>query len=155
MNCLQYIVEQIQNSDSTTRYLWVDQLMNLGIRGLGIKIDDLEFIGRDSKNIFRASPKWEKIKEHINNHVLGSSFLIRFSVPTDEEIWGDDFPLRISSCDASQHRFKLTLPFFNKAFSTPIVVNNAAGIVKEKNSVGQDWTNVVVTKEHPRILKIG
>lgn len=146
MNCLQYIVKQIQDSNSDTRYLWVDQLMDMGIRGLGIKIDDLEFIGRDSKNVFRASPKWEKIEEHINNHVLGNSFLIRFSLPADNEIWSGNAPLRISSCDASQHRFKLTLPLFNKAFSTPIVVNNAAGIIKEKNSAGQNWIRVVVPK---------
>lgn len=146
LNCLKFIVKKIQESDSAKRYLWVDRLTNLGIRGLGLKVDDLEFIGTKTKNIFRGEPKWEKIEEHINKHVLSDSFLMKISLPDDDEIWGNEIPLRISSCDASQHRFKLTLPYFNKTFSTPIVVNNAAGIIKEKSDSKPDWFKVAVPK---------
>lgn len=144
--CLKHIVNKIQTSDSAVRYLWVDRLQNLGIRGLGLKIDDLEFQGNDSKNIFRSEPKWDRIESHINDVVLGDNFLMKMSVPSDEKIWGNGFPLRMSACDASQHSLKLTLPYFNKWFSTPIVINNAAGIIKEKNGSKADWINVVVPK---------
>lgn len=145
-DCLQFLVKQIQSSDESKRFLWIDQLVNLGVRGLGIKIDDLEFIGRDSKNIFRATPKWDKIREHINKHVLGDTFLMCVSLEDDDKIWGGDIPLRISSSDATQHKFKLTLPFYNKTFSTPIVINNAAGIIKEKNSSKSNWIKIAVPK---------
>lgn len=146
LDCLKHIVNQIQTCKKSQQHVWVDQLLNLGVRGLGIKIDDLELIGKDSKNIFRDVPKWDNIKKHIDNHVLGNTFLMKMSVKTDSELWGNDNPLRVSSCDASQHRFKLALPFYNKRFSTPVVVNNAAGIIKEKSLDTSNWINIVVPK---------
>ena len=145
-NCLQFLVKQIQSSDKSKRSLWVEQLVSLGIRGLGIKIDDLEFIGSDSQSIFRATPKWDKIREHINKHVLGDTFLMCISLENDDKIWGENIPLRISSCDATQHKFKLTLPYYNRTFSTPIVINNAAGIIKEENEPKHTWVKVAVPK---------
>ncbi len=70
----------------------------------------------------------------------------RQKVPSDKDLWGSDFPLRISACDASQHRFKLKIPYFNKYFSTPIVINNAAGIIKERKTDEPNWVNIVVPK---------
>jgi len=146
LNCIKFIVSQIRIVDKTKRYMWVEQLDALAIRGLGIKIDDLEFIGDDSQNIFRAEPKWDNIKKHIDSIVLGKYFIEKISVPTDKELWGDEFPLRISACDASQHRLKLRIPFFNKNFSTPIVVNNAAGVIKQRKTDTPEWCNIVVPK---------
>ena len=146
LNCLRSIVKKIQTTESSKRYMWVDRLENLAIRGLGLTVDELEFIGSDSKNIFRSEPQWDKIESHINQIVLGDSFIMNFSIPEDKKIWGGEIPLRISSCDASQHRFKLTLPYFNKTFSTPIVVNNAAGIIKERNGTDPNWIRVAVPK---------
>ena len=146
LDCLKYIVNQIQTCEKSQRRIWINQILDLGVRGLGIKIDDLKFIGKDSKNIFRGTPKWDEIKKHIDSHVLGDTFLIQISLKTDSELWGNDNILRVSSCDASQHRFKLTLPFFNKIFSTPVVINNAAGIIKEKATDQSKWTNIVVPK---------
>ena len=62
--------------------------------------------------MFRAEPKWDNIKKHIESVVLGKSFIEKVSVPDDEKLWGKEFPLRISACDASQHRYKLKIPFF-------------------------------------------
>lgn len=146
LNCLKHIVKKIQTVESSKRYLWVDRLENLAIRGLGINIDDLEFMGSNSKDIFRNEPQWQKIENIINENVFGDSFLIKMSVPDDEEIWGNEIPFRISSCDASQHRFKLTLPYFNRRFSTPIVVNNAAGVIKEKTDSDKNWVRIAVPK---------
>lgn len=146
LNCIKYIVENIQKSQQSRKYFWVEKLDVLAIRGLGIKIDDLEFMGKDSTNIFRAQPKWDKIEEHINKVVLGKTFIEEVSVPSDTDLWGDEFPLRMSSCDASQHRLKLTVPFFNINFSTPIIVNNAAGVVKERKQDRPEWLNIVVPK---------
>jgi len=146
LDCIKFLVKKINNSEKAERYLWVDRLYSLAIRGLGIKIDDLEFIGSDSKNIFRGEPHWDKIEKHIDKHVIGDSFIMKLDVPEDKTLWGDDFPLRISACDASQHRLKLTIPYFNKQFSTPIVVNNAAGIIKEKSPNKPAWQNIIVPK---------
>lgn len=146
MDCLRYLVKMIQTSDSGRRYMWVDRFESLGIRGLGLRIDDLSFIGSQTKNIFSGEPKWERIEKHVNETVLGKTFIEKVSVPPDHNLWNMEVPLRISSCDASQHRFKLSLPFYNKSFTTPIVINNAAGIIKEKNGDNSEWMRVAVPK---------
>ena len=146
LGCLKHIVSQIRSAEVAKKYFWFEQLDALGIRGLGIHVDDLELIGKDSKNIFRAEPKWDRIKEHIDKVVLGKSFIEQIAVPSDKELWGDEFPLRMSACDASQHPFKLRIPVFNTYFSTPIVVNNAAGIIKERRDDKPEWVKVVVPK---------
>lgn len=146
LNCIKFIVDRIQTADASKKYFWVDQLSSLAIRGLGIKIDDLEFIGTSSPTVFRAEPKWDNIKKHIDGVVLGKYFIEMISVPTDERLWGTEFPLRISACDASQHKFKLKIPYYNKYFSTPIVINNAAGIIKERKTDEPNWINIVVPK---------
>ena len=144
--CIKYIVDKIQNSQQSRKYFWVEKLDTFAIRGLGIKIDDLEYMGKSSDNIFRAQPKWDKIEEHINKVVLGKTFIEKVSVPNDTELWGEEFPLRMSSCDASQHRMKLTVPFFNVNFSTPVVFNNSAGVIKERKHDNPEWIKVVVPK---------
>jgi len=146
LDCLKFLVKKIQTVENKKRHLWVDRFFKLAVNGLGLKVDDLEFIGKDSKNIFRSEPKWDKIKEHIDKVVLGDSFLIQLSVPEDNKIWRGDIPFRISACDASQHKFKLKLPYFNKTLSTPIVINNAAGIIKERNGKHPNLEQIVVPK---------
>jgi len=145
-NCIKSLVEKIKVADKAKRYVWVDKLYQLAIRGLGIHIDDLEFIGSNSKNVFRGEPRWDKIKKHIEAHVIGEKFIRKLNIPSEKEIWGEEFPLRISACDASQHRLKLTIPYFNKSFSTPVVVNNAAGVIKERGTEKSEWRNIVVPK---------
>jgi len=146
LKCIKYLVDKIRNTQDPSKYFYVEQLDSLAIRGLGIKIDDLEYIGSSSKSIFKAEPKWDNIKKHIESVVLGKSFIEKISVPDDKDLWGVEFPLRISSCDASQHRYKLRIPFFRRHFSTPIVINNAAGIIKEKKTDNPQWINIVVPK---------
>ncbi len=146
LECVKFIVTKIKSVDKSQRYYWLDQLDSLAIRGLGIKIDDLEFIGDTSLNIFRAEPKWDNIKKHIDSVVLGKYFIEEVSVPSDDELWKNEFPLRMSSCDASQHRFKLRIPFLASYFSTPIIVNNAAGVIKERKTDKPGWVNIVVPK---------
>ncbi len=97
-------------------------------------------------DMFSGEPDWDKIKMHINENVLGDFFIEKISVPPDIDLWGEEFPLRISACDASQHRFKLRTPF-NINFSSPVVVNNSAGILKERGTEKPKWKHIAVPKD--------
>lgn len=143
--CIKDLVKLIQEEERSRKYIWAAQLSDFALQGLGIKIDDLAFRGVTSKDMFRGEPDWNKIKNHINENVLGEFFIEKISVPPDAELWGEEFPLRMSACDASQHRFKLSTPF-NVNFSSPVVVNNSAGVVKERASNKSEWGYVTVPK---------
>jgi len=145
LGCIKDLVELIQNAEKSQKYIWANQLNDLALQGLGIKIDDMAWRGVNTKDIFKGEPDWKAIETHINENVLGEFFIERISVPSDVELWGEEFPLRMSACDASQHRFKLRTPF-NVNFSSPVVVNNAAGILKERVSEKADWKHIVVPK---------
>lgn len=135
----------VQEEHKSRKYIWASQLADLALQGLGIKIDDLSFRGINTQDMFSGEPDWNRIKEHINENVLGDFFIETVSVPPDTQLWGEEFPLRMSACDASQHRFKLRTPF-NVNFSSPVVVNNAAGVIKERNPIKSDWKHVAVPK---------
>jgi len=145
IECLKDLVTLIQEEDKSQKYIWASQLNDLALQGLGLKVDDLEFKGVNEKDIFRGEPNWENIELHVNENVLGDTFIEKYSVPSDFELWGEEFPLRISSCDASQHRFKLRNPL-NTNFSSPVVVNNAAGVLKEKGDTTPKWYHLPVPK---------
>jgi len=143
--CIKDLVKLIHEEEKQRKYIWAAQLNDLALQGLGIKIDDLAFRGIDAKDMFRGEPDWHKIEAHINENVLGDFFIEKISVPPDIELWGEEFPLRMSACDASQHRFKLRTPF-NINFSSPVVVNNSAGILKERGSEKPKWKHIAVPK---------
>ena len=143
--CISDLVKLIQEEERSRKYIWASQLNDLALQGLGIKIDDLAFMGVSSKDMFSGEPDWDKIREHINENVLGEYFIEKVSVPSDVELWGKEFPLRMSACDASQHRFKLRTPF-NVNFSSPVVVNNSAGVIKERGSEKPKWRYIAVPK---------
>lgn len=145
LECIKDLVKLIQEEERTQKYVWASQLNDLALQGLGIKIDDLAFKGVSAQDMFKGEPNWTNIEEHIFENVLGDYFIEAVSVPSDVELWGEEFPLRISACDASQHRFKLRNPL-NINFSSPIVVNNAAGVVKEKGSEKPKWNYIAVPK---------
>lgn len=143
--CIRDLVKLIQEEERARKYIWASQLNDLALQGLGIKIDDLAFRGVSSKDMFSGEPYWNRIKRRINENVLGEYYIEKISVPSDDELWGEEFPLRMSACDASQHRFKLSTPF-NVNFSSPVVVNNAAGVIKTRASDESDWKYVIVPK---------
>lgn len=145
IQCIKDLVTLIKEEKKSRKYMWANQLSDLALQGLGIKIDDLAFRGISSKDIFSGEPDWRKIEGHIKKTVLGNFFIEKISVPSDNELWSEEFPLRISACDASQHRFKLRTPF-NVNFSSPVVVNNAAGVIKEQGSEKPKWRYVPVPK---------
>ena len=143
--CIKNLVVLIKEEKRSRKYIWANQLSDLALQGLGIKIDDLAFRGTNSTDIFSGEPDWRRIEDHINRNVLGNFFIEKISVPYDAELWSNDFPLRVSACDASQHRFKLRTPF-NVNFSSPVVVNNAAGVIKEQGPKKPNWRYVPVPK---------
>jgi hypothetical protein len=143
--CIKDLVDSVREERKWKKYIWANQLGDLGLQGLGIKIDDLSWRGVNSKDIFRGEPDWEAIRSHINENVLGDFFIEKLSVPPDTELWGEEFPLRTSACDASQHRFKLRTPF-NVNFSSPVVINNSAGVLKERGIERSKWEHIIVPK---------
>lgn len=145
LNCIKDLVKLIREEEKSRKYIWANQLNDLALQGLGIKIDDLAFKGIAAENIFSGEPEWSNIEDHINKNILGDFFFQKICVPSDNELWGKEFPLRISACDASQHRFKLRTPF-NVNFSSPVVVNNAAGVIKERGSNEPKWRYIPVPK---------
>jgi len=144
-DCIADLVDLIRTEEKSRKYIWANQLSDLALQGLGIRIDDLAFKGISSENILEGEPDWRAIERHINENVLGDSFLEKTSIPPDSALWGEEFPLRISACDASQHRFKLSTPF-NVNFSSPVVVNNAAGVMKERGVENPKWRYIPVPK---------
>jgi len=144
-DCIVNLVDLVKTEEKSRKYVWANQLSDLALQGLGISIDDLAFRGLSSENILSGEPDWGNIRDHIEKTVLGQTFFEKVSVPSDSSLWGDDFPLRVSACDASQHRFKLRTPF-NIDFSSPVVVNNAAGVIKEWSSESPLWRYIPVPK---------
>jgi len=140
-------VKDLKSADRQQQYRYAKQINDVAIMGLGIWQEDLGIIssGREAMRI-SGEPNWTNIKEHIDQTVFGNYFIEEYNVPSDKELWGEEFPLRMSSCDASQHRFKLRIPF-NKTWATPVVVNNSAGTIKEKQGLKPRWKHVAVPKD--------
>ena len=136
-----------KRADRTNQYRYAKLINDVGIMGLGIWQEDfgLSASGKEALKIV-GEPNWTAIKEWIDQTVLGEYFIEEYHVPSDKELWGDDFPLRMSACDASQHRFKLKVPF-NKTWATPVIVNNSAGTIKEKQGVEPKWKHIIVPKD--------
>jgi hypothetical protein len=148
LDCLKDLISEMNAAPKSEKFIWAASINYLALQGLGIKVDWLSINSNDIQDVVLSAPQWGIIEKHIKETVLGDHFLYKISVPTDSELWGEEFPLRISACDASQHRFKLATPF-NANFSSPVVVNNAAGIIKteikDKDNQKQ-WTNITVPK---------
>lgn len=140
-------VQALKAADKAHQYRFAKQLNDVAIMGLGIWQEDIGLIssGHESLRI-SGDPNWTVIKEHIDQTVFGEYFIEEYNVPPDTALWGNEFPLRMSACDASQHRGKLKVPF-NKTWATPIVVNNSAGTIKERQGEKPKWKHVAVPKD--------
>lgn len=145
---LKDLYKKFNSSTTNKQYKYAKQIDEVAIAGLGVWQEDLGIRNSGSRGLsFVTQPNWGKIKDHIEKTIFGKFFLEEISLPADLEIWGSEFPLRMSACDASQHRFKLKVPF-NKTWATPVVVNNAAGTIKEKtNNDKPKWSHVTVPKD--------
>ncbi|MFB0516002.1 MAG: hypothetical protein ACETWG_05290 [Candidatus Neomarinimicrobiota bacterium] len=140
-------VKELKSADKARQYKFAKQIRDVAIMGLGVWQEDIGISasGREALRI-SGEPNWTAIKEHIDQTVFGEYFIEEYSVPSDNILWGDQFPLRMSACDASQHRFKLRVPF-NKTWATPVVINNAAGTIKERLEANSSWKHVAVPKD--------
>jgi hypothetical protein len=140
-------VTDLKSADKARQYKFAKQINNVAIMGLGIWQEDigLTSAGREVLKI-SGEPNWTAIKEHVEQTVFGNYFIEEYTVPSDNILWGGQFPLRMSACDASQHRFKLKVPF-NKTWATPVVVNNSGGTIKEGKDKSSNWKHVVVPKD--------
>jgi len=152
-------INNLNNAEKTKKYRFAQQLNDVALMGLGIWQEDLGLKTTGAKSFeLYSEPKWDIIKEHISRTVFGDYFFEKISVPSDEVLWGSDFPLRMSACDASQHRFKLKTPL-NKSWATPVVVNNSAGTIKERVSGKSFWRKHVSvpkdTKEYENWVILG
>jgi hypothetical protein len=147
LSFLKDCVNDLKLADKAHQYKFAKQINNVAIMGLGIWQEDmgLTSAGKNALKI-TGEPNWSTIKEHIDQIVLGDYFIEEYSVPSDSILWGNEFPLRMSACDASQHRFKLRVPF-NKTWATPVVVNNSGGTIKERQGTKPNWKYVVVPKD--------
>lgn len=148
---IQYLkntLDKFIHADPGEKYKYVKRIDDVGIMGLGIWQEDLGISSAGQKALkITSEPKWEIIQEHIENTVFGNYFVEKIDVPNDFVLWGNDFPLRLSACDASQHRFKLRVPF-NKTWATPVIVNNSGGTIKEKtNGEESKWIHIAVPKD--------
>jgi len=142
-DCLQ----DLKSVDKAHQYKFAKQINDVAVMGLGIWQEDLGIApsGREALRI-SGEPNWEAIKEHINQTVFGDYFIEELGVPFDSALWGSQFPLRMSACDASQHRFKLRVPF-NKTWATPVIVNNSGGTIKERQGAEPKWKHVAVPRD--------
>jgi hypothetical protein len=140
-------IQDLKLADKAHQYRYAKQVNDVAIMGLGIWQEDLGITssGKDALRI-SGEPNWGVIKEHIDQTVLGNYFIQEYSVPPDASLWGTEFPLRMSACDASQHRFKLRVPF-NKTWATPVVVNNSGGTIKERDGSKSRWRHVAVPRD--------
>ncbi len=140
-------VERLKSVDKTQQFKYARQISDVMVMGLGVWQEDLGITssGQDALRI-SGEPNWDKIKEHIDETVFGNYFIEEIGVSTDSELWGSQFPLRMSACDASQHRFKLRVPF-NKTWATPVVVNNSGGTIKQRDGEGSKWNHVAVPRD--------
>ena len=140
-------IRNLKTADRAHQYKFAKQINDVALMGLGIWQEDLKLVssGQDALRI-TGEPDWDRIAEHLEQTVFGEYFIQEIGVPADDKLWGIDFPLRMSACDASQHRFKLKIPF-NKTWATPIVVNNSGGTIKEQQDAGHKWAHVAVPKD--------
>lgn len=144
---LKDIVTGLKEADQINQYKFARQINDVAIMGLGIWQEDLGLSAAGKEAIkISGEPNWAFIKEWIEQSVFGEYFIEEYSVPTDKELWGSDFPLRISACNASQHRFKLRVPF-NNTWATPVIVNNSAGTIKERQRAEPKWKHITVPKD--------
>lgn len=144
---LKDIVTGLKETDRINQYKFARQINDVAIMGLGIWQEDLGLSSAGKEAIkISGEPNWTSIKEWIGQSVFGKYFIEEYSVPPDNELWGNDFPLRMSACDASQHRFKLRVPF-NKTWATPVIVNNSAGTIKERQGTEPKWKYIAVPKD--------
>lgn len=133
--------------ESSQQVRFLKYIGDVALAGLGIWQEDLGITNAGQKDIkLTSEPNWEAIKNHINETVFGNYFFEELSVPNDASLWGNEFPLRMSSCDASQHRFKLKVPF-RKTIASPVVVNNSGGTIKSKIDGKTDWKHIVVPRD--------
>ena len=141
-------VENLKTTDKAHKYRYARQINDVAIMGLGIWQEDLGLTAAGEGALkITGEPDWERIKDHIDKTIFGDYFVEEMKVPADSQLWEGDFPLRMSACDASQHRMKIKVPF-NKTWATPIVVNNSGGTIKERGSDGKpDWRHVAVPKD--------
>lgn len=140
-------IKDLKNSDKLNMFRYATQLRDVAIMGLGIWEEDLGLSASGQDAIkFSGEPNWPVIEEHISKTVFGKYFIEKISVPNDTALWGADFPLRMSACDASQRRFKLRVPF-NKTWATPVVVNNSGGTIKERSDQKPKWSHIAVPKD--------
>jgi len=147
LNYLKDIVRGVKEADRISQCKFARQINDVAIMGLGIWQEDLGLSAAGKQAVrITGEPNWTLIKEWIDQTVFGHYFIENYSVPFDKELWGDEFPLRMSACDASQHRFKLRVPF-NKTWATPVIVNNSAGTIKEKQDVEPKWKHIAVPKD--------
>ena len=146
LECIKDLIKEMNDASKAEKFIWAESINELALQGLGIRVDLLSINSNDVQDIALSSPKWKEIEDYINEIVVGDKFLYNVSVPETAALWGDEFPLKISSCDASQHKFKLTTPF-NPNFSSPVVVNNAAGTIKtEVKGQKSQWESITVPK---------
>lgn len=140
-------LRDLKSADKAHQYKFAKQINDVAVMGLGIWQEDLGIAssGREALRI-SGEPNWEAIKEHINQTVFGDHFIEELRVPPDSALWGSEFPLRMSACDASQHRFKLRVPF-NKTWATPVIVNNSGGTIKERQAAVPKWKHITVPKD--------
>src|SRR5579884_3693641 len=134
-------------AEKSKQYRFAKQLNDVALAGLGVWQEDIGVTAAGEQGIkITAEPDWDAIKDHIDKTVFGDYFIEEYSVPADGVLWGTEFPLRMSAADASQHRGKLRVPF-NKTWATPVVVNNSAGVIKERSDGKPTWSNVAVPKD--------
>jgi hypothetical protein len=140
-------VQNLKSMDKNHQYRFAKQISDVAVMGLGVWQEDLGITSSGQVSLkISGEPNWELIKEHIDQTVFGEYFIEEISVPPDASLWGTEFPLRMSACDASQHRFKLRVPF-NKTWATPIIVNNSGGTIKERQRGQPKWRHIAVPRD--------
>lgn len=141
-------IHDLKQAEQPRKYRFARQIEDVGVMGLGIWQEDLGISAAGQRALrISGEPDWNLIKDHINQTVFGNYFLEEISVPSDDVLWGNEFPLRMSACDASQHRFKLRVPF-NRTWATPVIVNNSGGTIKERQNDGKaHWKHVAVPRD--------
>jgi hypothetical protein len=159
---LAFLKESIHNlkqAEQSKKYRFARQIDDVAVMGLGIWQEDLGIRAAGHRVLkISGEPDWDLIQDHIRQTVFGDCFLEEINVPSDAVLWGNEFPLRMSACDASQHRFKLRVPF-NRTWATPVIVNNSGGTIKERQDDGKaQWKHVAVprdTREYENWVIIG
>ncbi len=146
LHFLQDLMVELEGADTREQYRIAQQINDIALAGLGIWQEDLR-LSSEGKGLLRVTgkPDWKAIEDHIYQTVFGRYFLEEIYVPPHSELWGTEFPLRISACDASQHRLKLSVPT-NHVWASPAIVNNAGGVIKEHIAPKPTWANIAVPK---------